>query len=114
MNKKKLIDALENLSMQTHRSLEEQFFIRMLRQIWQIDWSVAPSTVWRNIMTRNKGYFMSFMELDDGDEKEEKWLLDAMDENITAFIKKSNDGAWKIQFVQTLDELNQLRLKMQK
>lgn len=113
MNKKKLIDALESLSMQAHRSPEEQFFIRMVRQIWQIDWSVAPSSVWRNLMSRNQDYFRGFMQLDDGDEKEEKWLLDSMDENVKAFIQKSNDGAWKVKFVETIDELNQLRLKMQ-
>lgn len=114
MNKKKLIDALENLSTQAHRSDEEQFFIRMLRQIWQIDWSVPPSAVWRNLISRNQEYFLGFMELDDGDEKEEKWLLDSMDENVKAFIQKSNDGAWKVKLVETMDELNQLRLKMQK
>lgn len=100
--------------MQAHRTPEEQFFIRMLRQIWQIDWSVSPSAVWRNLRSRNKDYFLGFMELDDGDEKEEEWLLDSMDENIKAFIQKSNDGAWKVKLVETIDELNQLRLKLQK
>jgi hypothetical protein len=114
MNKKKLIDTLENLSKQPNRSPEEQFFIRILRQVWQIDWSVAPSDIWRNLMSQNQDYFLSFMELDDGDEKEEKWLLDNMDEQIKALIQKSNDAAWKVKFVATLDELNQLRLKIQK
>ncbi len=80
MNKKKLIDAVENISGQAHRSSEEQFFIRMLRQVWQIDWSVPPAEVWRNLINRNQDYFLSFMELDDGDEIEEKWLLDNMDQ----------------------------------
>lgn len=65
--------------MQPYRSAEEQFFIRMLRQVWQIDWSVPPSTIWLNLINRNQDYFLSFMDLDDGDEKEEKWLLDNMD-----------------------------------
>lgn len=112
MNKKKLINALENLSIQAHRSSEEQFFIRMLTQVWQIDWSVPPSAVWDNLMSRNQDYFLSFMELDDEDEREEKWLLDAMDENVKALIQKSTDGAWKVKLVATIDELNQLRLKM--
>lgn len=114
MNKKKLTDALETLSMQASRSPEEQFFLRMLRQVWQIDYSVPPSDIWRNLVNQNQEYFITFMELDDGDEKEEKWLLDNMDEQVKALIKKSNDSAWKIYFVSTIDELNQLRLKLQK
>ncbi|CAD0228676.1 hypothetical protein [Planktothrix agardhii] len=66
MSKKKLIDAVEKLSMEAHRSSEEQFFIRMLKQVWQIDSSVPPSEVWRNLMARNQDYFFGFMELDDG------------------------------------------------
>jgi hypothetical protein len=114
MNKKKLIDALENLSKQPNRGPEEQFFIRILRQVWRIDWSVAPPDIWRNLMSQNQDYFLSFMELDDGDETEEKWLLDNMDEQLKAFIEKSNDAAWKVKFVAILDELNQLPLKIQK
>jgi len=111
MNKKKLVDALEALSKQPHRSLEEQFFIRMLRQVWQIDWSVSPSDVWHNLMHRNQDYFFDFMELDEGDEKEENWLLESLDARVEALIHKSSDSQWKIKFVETLDELNQLRLK---
>ncbi len=80
MNKKKLIDTLDTLSMQVNRSPEEQFFIKIVRQVWQIDWSVFPSDIWCNLINQNQEYFISFMELDDGDEKEEKWLLDNMDE----------------------------------
>ncbi len=112
MNKKKLIDALENLSTQAHRSPEEQFFMRMLKQVWQIDFSVSPSEVWRNLMQKNQAYFSSFMELDDGDEKEEDWLISSLDKMVDALILKSSDSQWKIKFVITLDELNQLRLKM--
>lgn len=114
MNKKKLVDALESLSKQPNRSLEEQFFIRMLRQIWQIDWSVSPSDVWLNLMNRNQDYFFDFMKLDEGDEKEENWLIESLDTKVEALIQKGNDNQWKIKFVETLDELNQLRLKMQK
>ncbi len=33
---------------------------------------------------------------------------------VKAFIKKTNDTAWKVNFVSTIDELNQLRLKLKK
>lgn len=114
MNKKKLIDAVENLSNQASRSPEEQFFIRMLKQVWQIDWSVAPSDVWRNLMARNQDYFFGFMELDDGDDKEEDWLIASLGKMVEAFIQKSTDSKWKSKIVDTIDELNQLRFKMQK
>ena len=112
MNKKKLIDAVENLSNQASRSPEEQFFIRMLKQVWQIDWSVAPSDVWRNLMARNQDYFFGFMELDDGDDKEENWLIASLDKMVEAFIQKSTDSKWKSKIVDTIDELNQLRFKI--
>lgn len=114
MNKKKLIDAVENLSKEAHRSQEEQFFIRMLKQVWQIDWSVPPSEVWRNLIARNQDYFFGFMELDDGDEREENWLLASLDAIVESLIEKNSDSQWKIQIVNTIDELNQLRLKIQK
>ena len=109
-----MIDAVENLSMQAHRSSEEQFFIRMLKQVWEIDLSIAPSDVWRNLMARNQDYFFSFMELDDGDEREESWLLSSFDAIVESLIHKSNDSKWKIRIVETIDELNQLRFKLQK
>ncbi|HAN75985.1 MAG TPA: hypothetical protein DCQ51_11885 [Planktothrix sp. UBA8407] len=114
MSKKKLIDAVEKLSMEAHRSSEEQFFIRMLKQVWQIDSSVPPSEVWRNLTARNQDYFFGFMELDDGDEREENWLLGSLDAIVESLIQKNNDSPWKIKIVNTIDELNQLRLKIQK
>jgi hypothetical protein len=114
MNKKKLVDAVENMSIQAHRSQEEQFFIRMVRQVWQIDYSVPPSEIWLNLIIKNQDYFPVFMNLDDGDEKEEKWLLDNWNENVEALIQKSAESSWKPKIVDTFDELNQLRLKNQK
>jgi hypothetical protein len=86
----------------------------MLKQVWQIDSSVAPSDVWRNLIQRNQYYFSGFMELDDGDEKEEDWLLGSLDKMVEAFIQKNADSQWKIKIVETIDELNQLRFKIQK
>jgi len=114
MNKKKLIDAVENMSIQAHRSQEEQFFIRMVRQVWQIDYSVPPSEVWLNLTKKNQDYLSVFLNLDDGDEKEEKWLVDNWNENVEALIHKSAESGWKVKIVDTFDELNQLRLKNQK
>lgn len=114
MNKKKLIDAVEKLSKEAHRSDEEQFFIRMLKQVWEIDWSVPPSDVWRNLIVRNQEYFLGFMELDDGDEREENWLLASLDTIVESLIQKNDDSKWKTKIIDTIDELNQLRLKTQK
>lgn len=100
--------------MQAHRSKEEQFFIRMVRQVWQIDYSVSLSDIWLNLTTKNQEYFHVFLNLDDGDEKEENWLLDNLHENVEALIQKSTESSWKIKVVDTFDELNQLRLKHQK
>lgn len=114
MNKKKLVSALEAMSTQAHRSEEEQFFIRMLRQVWQIDCSVAPSEVWRNLLKQNEDYFSGFMDLDEGDDREEKWLLDSWSRSIEALIQKKTEANWKLKIVDTIDELNQLRLKLYK
>ena len=114
MSKTKLVDAVEKMSMQAHRTPEEQFFLRMLRQVWQIDCAVAPSDIWLNLTQRNQGYFSGFMELDDGDDKEEDWLLGSLDKMIDAFIQKSADSQWKVKLVETIDELNQIRFKIQK
>jgi hypothetical protein len=54
------------------------------------------------------------MELDDGDEREENWLLASLDAIVESLIQKNDDSKWKTKIVNTIDELNQLRLKTQK
>lgn len=114
MDKKKLVDAVEEMSIQAHRSQEEQFFIRMVKQVWQIDWSVSPSDVLRNLVERNQAYFSGFMALDNGDEREENWLLDALNQNIELLTQKRTDINSTNKLVDTIDELNQLRFKLGK
>jgi len=63
---------------------------------------------------KNQDYLSVFLNLDDGDEKEEKWLVDNWNENVEALIHKSAESGWKVKIVDTFDELNQLRLKNQK
>ena len=47
-------------------------------------------------------------------EREENWLLASLDAIVESLIQKNDDSKWKTKIVNTIDELNQLRLKTQK
>ena len=97
MDKQALIDKL-NLMLTEDRSEEEQLFIKLVQQVWEIDpyeslYSMCYAADSRNIM-----YFLRFMEEDEGLEENEMKLIDQM--IINDFFYPSR---------MLIDELNQAR-----
>ena len=112
MEKERLTAALESEVNRGDRTLEEQVFIRLLKQVWQIDWTVAPYDVWVNMMNWNVPYFLRFMEIDEGDEREEERLIREWIGVRLALRKKDMGGGWKDRILTLIDDMNQLRRRI--
>lgn len=109
MNTQKLIEALDNLRTVSDRSPEEQIFLRLLAQVWQIDWTVAPYDVFTHMIEWDIAYFKRFMDMDEGDEAEEEKLLQDWVSARSALRGKNTGREWKQQMINLISEANQTR-----
>ncbi len=114
MDKARLSAALEAEANQGSRSFEERIFILLLRQVWQIDWTVAPYDVWSRMIDWDIPYFLRFMEIDEGDEREEERLIQEWIGCRLALRRKETGSAWKNRVMALIDEMNQLRARIRK
>ena len=114
MDKERLSAALEAEASKGDRTQEEQIFIRLLRQVWQIDWTVAPYEVWCRMIGWDIPYFLRFMKMDVGDEREEEQLIREWISSRLALRKKETGGAWKDRVMNLVDYMNHLRARIRK
>ena len=114
MDKAKLAAALEEKVTQKGSDTVEGIFVRLLKQVWQIDWTVAPYDVWTHMVSWDLPYFLRFMQMDVGDEAEEDKLI--LDWVSTRLKQRKGDtaGDWKKNVVALIDEMNQLRASIRK
>ncbi len=75
MDKQQLSAELQSLLDLGDRTDEEKVFLRLLKQVWNIDWSIAPYDVWTHMIEWDVPYFRRFMFLDEGDEAEEEQII---------------------------------------
>lgn len=112
MNKDKLSAALESLA--DNKTGAHQIFVKLLRQVWQIDWTVAPYDVWGHYIGYDVPYFLRFMRADVGDEEEEKQLLLDWISSRYDLQKDTQGSNFRYELIGLLDELNQLRVEARK
>lgn len=110
MDKAKLDAALQSVI--AGKNGNDKIFFQLARQVWQIDWTVAPYDIWGHYVNYDIPYFLRFMKADVGDEAEEKqlivdWIMARMD------LKKQNEGLPE-RVIALIDELNQLRASVRK
>jgi hypothetical protein len=106
MDKKKLDAEMAKLIGEVTQP-EIVIFLKLLRQVWQIDWTVAPYDVWVRFMEWDIPYFRRFMTLDEGDEDEEMELLQ---EWIASRAKGSKDQKnWKGKIIGVIEQVNNVR-----
>jgi|GEM_PF-1543350 len=114
MDKGQLSAALDNARQAPGRSSEEQIFIRLLKQVWEIDWTVAPYDVWCHMIEWDIPYFLRFMSMDEGDEAEEERLIRDWIGTRLGLRKQKNRPEWKGRVVSLVEEMNQLRASVRK
>lgn len=106
MNKQALIGELDKL-VQSTTIPEAQIFVRLVKQVWQIDWTVAAYDVLGHYLAFDVPYFWRFMQMDLGDEAEEKQLInDWIDARMS--LKSENKKA----LVTVIDQLNQIKMQV--
>lgn len=103
MNKDALISSLDALI--ASKEGAEKTVVELTKQVWQIDWTVAPFDVVSHYLAFDIPYFYRFMQMDEGDEEEERQIL--MD---WVGGRGSLDKGIKGKIVDLVDELNQLRV----
>ena len=107
MNKSALDSALVDLIAKKEGA--EKVIVQLARQVWQIDWTVSGYEIVGRYLSFDIPYFYRFMQLDIGDEAEEKQIL--MDwinsrDTVTKEVKQ------KIPTL--LDELNTIKTESRK
>ena len=112
MNKGALDNALLGLSETKEGSFK--IFVKLVRQVWQIDWTVAPYDIWGHYIEYDIPYFLRFMKADVGDEEEEKAIIIEWIESRLDLRKADTDSGWRSGLIDLLDELNQLRAEARK
>lgn len=107
MDKSALITELDALI--ATKEGAEKIIAQLTKQVWQIDWTVAPFDIVGHYLSFDIPYFLRFMQMDIGDEEEEKQILIDW---ISSRNSLDKDG--KAQLVGLVDELNQIRVSVRK
>lgn len=113
MNKDQLSEGLLALANQD-RPRSHQIFLQLLRQVWQIDWTVAAYDVWGHYIEYDVPYFLRFMKADVGDEAEEKQLLLDWIGSRLDLRNEARGGSGHDLLIRLIEEVNQLRASTRK
>lgn len=92
----------------------DKIFFQLARQVWQIDWTVAPYDIWGHYVEYDIPYFLRFMKADAGDEEEEKAIIIAWIESRLGLKTKNTGSDFHRHVIALMDELNQLRVEARK
>lgn len=106
MNTEALIAELDTLIAQD-RPVLVKVFLRLLKQVWQIDWTVAAYDVMSHYLEFDIPYFYRFMALDEGDEAEENQLIKDW---VAARLQVKNTD--KPALINVISEVNELRVQV--
>jgi len=106
MDKQALTNGLEAMIAED-RPEPVKIFLRLLKQTWEIDWTVAAYDVMSHFLAFDIPYFYLFMQRDTGDEAAETELFQDW---IEARVKLNADN--KQTLIEVIDEVNQLRNKV--
>jgi hypothetical protein len=109
MDTSRLVAALDE-AIAKERPPEEIIFLKLLKQVWQVDWTVAPYDVWTHMIEWDIPYFLRFMGMDEGDEEEEEQLIRDWIESRTQLRKRTTGSDWKRQVITLIEETNHLRV----
>ncbi|MBE9251027.1 hypothetical protein IQ226_18220 [Dolichospermum sp. LEGE 00240] len=111
MNKQRLSEGVQSLIDSGNRTPEEIVFLRLLKQVWQIDWTIAPYDVWTHMIEWDVPYFRRFMILDEGDEAEEEQIFRDWTEARLGLGSKERSSArdTKKRIIDLIQEVNVMR-----
>lgn len=109
MDTQKLVAAIEAEIEKEGRLPEEKIFLKLLKEVWQVDWTVSPYDVWTHMSEYNLLYFLPFMEADQGDERAEEQLIQDWVAS-TAQLRAKTGSDLRQRFATLIRDVNDLRL----
>ncbi|MEG4808459.1 hypothetical protein QUA82_12510 [Microcoleus sp. F8-D3] len=110
MDTQKLVAAIEAEIDKEGRLPDEKIFFKLLKEVWQVDWTVAPYDVWTHMIEFDIPYFFRFMAVDEGDEETEQQLIQDWIASRSQ-LRASNTGSDSRQRAITLiEDANRLRV----
>ncbi|KAB8334835.1 hypothetical protein SD80_000085 [Scytonema tolypothrichoides VB-61278] len=112
MDRQNLVDALQAEIDKEDRPPEEKIFIRLLQEVWQVDWTVAPYDVWTRMIEWDVPYFLRFMGMDEGDEEQEEQLIQDWIASRTQLRAKNTGQDWRRRVSALIDEVNHVRVRV--
>ncbi|UJS03470.1 hypothetical protein [Cylindrospermopsis raciborskii] len=114
MDKQRLSEGIQSLIDSGNRTPEETVFLRLLKQVWQIDWTIPPYDVWTHMIEWDVPYFRRFMILDEGDEAEEEQIIRDWTEARMGLGGKEKSSAreTKRRIIDLIQELNVMRSRV--
>jgi len=108
MNKAKLDDGLLTL-ISEQPTPEAKVFLQLLREVWQIDWTIAPYDIYMHFWDMDITYFRRYQLIDEGDEAQENQLIF----DWVALNLQQKDPMDSHELIKLFDQLNSLRVQAQ-
>ncbi|ACK64305.1 hypothetical protein PCC8801_0201 [Rippkaea orientalis PCC 8801] len=109
MDKSALIASIDDAIAKHEGNPVAKVILGLTKQVWQIDWTVAPFDIVSHYLEFDIPYFYRFMAMDLGDETEEQNLIIEWVNTRHALDKDAKAGLPAL-----VDELNQLRVAARK
>ena len=109
MDTQQLVAAIETEIEKEGRLPEEKIFLKLLKVVWQVNWTVAPYDVYFHMLEWNVRYFLSFMEVDEKHEYKEEQLIEDWMALKVQLRNKSAESGWR-ERVTLINDVNNLRM----
>ncbi|HEY9705466.1 MAG TPA: hypothetical protein V6C58_23715 [Allocoleopsis sp.] len=106
MDKQKLIEAVDAAIAENAGDPVAKVIMSLTKQVWQIDWTVAPFDIVSHYLDFDIPYFYRFMAMDFGDEAEEQALIIEWVNTRHTLNKEA-----KANLPAICDQLNQIRIE---
>ena len=104
IDKDKLISSLDATMAKYSDDPVRKVMVGLTKQVWQIDWTVAPYDIIYRCLQFDITYFYQFMDADKGDEAEENALINEWVQNSYPFEQRPATGYYDL-----INELIMLR-----
>lgn len=110
MDTNKLIADLDR-AIAKDRPPEKKIFLRLLREVWQIDSTIPPYEIWSRMIDFDLPYFLRFMSMDDEDENQEHQLITDWIRMRSALQRLTiMSSGLRMRMTVLMDEVNRLRV----
>jgi hypothetical protein len=108
MDTLKLVATIESEIKKEGRFPEEKIFLKLLKKVWQVDWTIPPSDVWFHMIQGDTDYFRRFMGAYEEHEEAEEQLIREWEELRTQLPPSIRTGGKK-RFFTLITDINNWR-----